>query len=203
MRHIPVRITAGESGEVEAEIPAEAIGTGAHTLALVVLSERNGDLVHGQVVTAIRGEARFGSRVVDVEGTTASEPGASEVLSNGKHIPLNAPISTIEEGVLPLTIRMSLSSGECGGTVPLVASVFVNFEQVVLKNFDRPYVRVAADRDQGAVVETAAIVPPSDSSRHVLSVVVYEGDGLFTEAPPGNFTPWSSIWPYAVAFGYY
>jgi hypothetical protein len=109
-----------------------------------------------------------------------------------------------------LGLAMSLRTGchlglsvECGGDVPLVTSVFVDFEQVVLSGVERPFVRVEVGPDQVAVVETEAIVPPPDSSRHVLSVVVYEGDAMFTEAPPGNFTPWSSNWPYAIAFGSY
>jgi hypothetical protein len=203
--NVPVRIEPGERGEIEVEIPDEAVSSGAHTLALVVLSERNGDVVHGHIVTAIRGDASFGRYMLDEAEATPSTGAATEVWSDGMAIPVDAPIGTVRpEGALPLSIPMRLIDGlECGGLVPAVATVIVDFDQVALKDLGRAFVRVAIDRNRTAVVDVEAVVPPPDANRHIVSVVAYQGDGMFTEAPPGNFTPWSSISPYAIAFGHY
>jgi hypothetical protein len=77
----------------------------------------------------------------------------------------------------------------------------VDFRQVQLDSFG-PFIRVLADADSSYVFSTTARGLPVDAKRHVITVVEYQGDGLYSSVPPGQFAPWTAL-PASLANAFY
>lgn len=201
-----VNVDAGQLGEVTGSLREELVSEGTHTLVVCVVKANNGALAAGQVFTAIRERPVFTARP-DHASMLEIEPRADFLLltSDEKPVPPDAPISTVAaDGTLPLEFRLQRPAGiDCPSLrVPIVATVLIDFQQVELESFG-PFVRADLRVADSAFVRAVVHGPAPGAERHVVTVVHYSGDGLFTEAPPGTYTPWAVLQPGTTGFGTY
>jgi hypothetical protein len=205
----PVQIPPGSQGSVDLRIPGASVAPGAHTMVIALESASTGLVDLGITETIIKGDnAAFGSRP-DHTSQAILQPSIDGFLlveSAGSFIPANIPLTTITaDGTMPLRMQIGPSAGStCSGTpVPIIVSMLVDFRQVSLEGFG-PYARLLLDGAHSAIFDTRAIgLPPPDGTKHIISIIVHQGDGLYSEAPPGTVTGLVARQAISIANGFY
>ena len=187
---VPLQILAGTAGGVEFTVPAATIGPGTHTMAAMIMDVQSGRLSLGKVFTLVREREPFAARPDHTERARMFAAEDFVVPSASRGVLIDRPVSltTEPDGTLPITLRLQpmQRQGACIGTrTPLVASVLIDGVQASLVGLG-PFVRlIVAQKEYGEIdVRVAGI--PRDSRPHAVTIVQYEMDGMYTEAPPGT-----------------